>query len=279
MINLTDIQFGYSKKRVLFSGLSLDLTSGHIYGLLGKNGAGKTSLLKIISGLLFANQGKVVVLDKRAELRNPDMLKDIYFLPEEMYIPHLKIKSYAKVHAPFYPNFSYDQFHHYLEEFEINNTGDFADKLSHGQQKKLLISFALATNTKILLLDEPTNGLDIPSKSIFRRVMASSADEERLIVISTHQVRDLHSLIDSVIILDNGEIIFNQPSERITEKLLFKVEEGQIDLNDILYSEDNIRGTLVVKENRENIDNKLDIEILFNAIIANKKKIKEIFES
>ena len=162
---------------------------------------------------------------------------------------------------------------------EINDQEHFADKLSHGQQKKLLISFALATNTQILLLDEPTNGLDIPSKSIFRRVMASSTNDDRLVIISTHQVRDLHSLIDAVIILDNGEIIFNQPSDRITEKLIFKVEESNIDLNSVLYSEDNIRGTLIVKENAEQIESKLDIELLFNAIIANKRRIKEIFES
>jgi len=279
MINLTNIHFGYSKKRMLFSELNLSLTSGHIYGLLGKNGAGKTSLLKIISGLLFAQKGNAIVMDKRAELRNPEILKELYFLPEEMYIPHLKIRNYAKVYAPFYPGFSMEQFNHYLEEFEINDQEHFADKLSHGQQKKLLISFALATNTRILLLDEPTNGLDIPSKSIFRRVMASSTNDDRLVIISTHQVRDLHSLIDSVIILDNGEIIFNQPSDRITEKLVFKVEESNVDLNTVLYSEDNIRGILVVKENTEQIESKLDIELLFNAIIANKKRIKEIFES
>ncbi len=279
MINLTNIHFGYSKKRMLFSELNLNLTPGHIYGLLGKNGAGKTTLLKIISGLLFSQNGTSNVMGKRPELRDPDILKEIYFLPEEMYIPHLKIRNYAKVYSPFYPSFSMEEFNKYLDEFEVNDREQYADKLSHGQQKKLLISFALATNTRILLLDEPTNGLDIPSKSIFRRVMASSTNEDRLVIISTHQVRDLHSLIDSVIILDNGEIIFNQPSEIITEKLVFKVEDNDVDLKSVLYSEDNVRGLLVVKENSEHLESKLDIELLFNAIVANKKRIKEIFES
>jgi ABC-2 type transport system ATP-binding protein len=82
MINLTNIHFGYSKKRMLFSELSLNLTPGHIYGLLGKNGAGKTTLLKIISGLLFSQNGTANVMGKRAELRDPENLKEIYFLPK-----------------------------------------------------------------------------------------------------------------------------------------------------------------------------------------------------
>ena len=97
----------------------------------------------------------------------------------------------------------------------------YADKFSHGQKKKFLIAFALATNTKILIMDEPTNGLDIPSKSAFRRIMASAADENRLILISTHQVRDLHSLIDMVTILEKGHILMNTSIYDLTEKLYF----------------------------------------------------------
>ena len=234
MIEIKSIEFAYSKKQKLFQDLNLSMQNGHIYGLLGKNGAGKTSLLKILSGLRFPQKGSVEVLAYRAEFRKPEMLREIYFLPEEIFTPMLKIRQLTNVYASFYPNFSLEQYNAYLEEFDITNRDLYINKLSHGQKKKVQIAYALACNTKILLMDEPTNGLDIPSKSIFRKVMASAATEDRLVLISTHQVRDLHSLIDSIIILDNGEIVVNEPDERITQKLCFQAVDGDVDEKEVL---------------------------------------------
>lgn len=279
MIEIKSIDFAYSKKQKLFQDLSLSMQKGHIYGLLGKNGAGKTSLLKVMSGLRFPQKGSVEVLACRAEFRKPEMLKEIYFLPEEIFTPLLKIMQLTNVYASYYPNFNLEQYHAYLEEFDITNRDLYINKLSHGQKKKVLIAFALACNTKILLMDEPTNGLDIPSKSIFRKIMASAATEDRLVLISTHQVRDLHSLIDSIIILDNGEIVVNESDERITEKLCFQVVDEKVDEKEVLYAEDSLRGTLVVKENTRQIPSHLDLELFFNAVMANKKRIKEIFNA
>jgi ABC-2 type transport system ATP-binding protein len=278
MIEFKNISFGYRKKSTLFSDLDLELSAGHVYGLLGKNGAGKTTLLKIMSGLLFAKTGEVTTLGFNPAYRKVGMLQDIYFLGEEMYIPALTIKEYVKVYAPFYPNFSNEQFDNYLQQFEIESKEAKLQKLSHGQKKKVLICFGLAANTKVLLMDEPTNGLDIPSKSVFRKVMASAVDDSRLVVISTHQVRDLHSLIDSVVILDNGTILINHSVEAITERLVFKAVE-QLPENDnaVLYTEENIRGSLVVAENLQKEDSKLDLELLFNAAMSNKQRIKEVF--
>jgi ABC-2 type transport system ATP-binding protein len=279
MIEIKSIDFAYSKKQKLFQDLNLSMQSGHIYGLLGKNGAGKTSLLKILSGLRFPQKGSVEVLAFRAEFRKPEMLREIYFLPEEIFTPMLKIRQLTNVYASFYPNFSLEQYNAYLEEFDITNRDLYINKLSHGQKKKVLIAFALACNTKILLMDEPTNGLDIPSKSIFRKVMASAATEDRLVLISTHQVRDLHSLIDSIIILDNGEIVVNEPDERITQKLCFQAADGDVDEKEVLYLEENLRGNLIVTENKHQIESHLDLELFFNAVMANKKRIKEIFNA
>jgi len=279
MIEIKSIEFAYSKKQKLFQDLNLSMQNGHIYGLLGKNGAGKTSLLKILSGLRFPQKGSVEVLAYRAEFRKPEMLREIYFLPEEIFTPMLKIRQLTNVYASFYPNFSLEQYNAYLEEFDITNRDLYINKLSHGQKKKVQIAYALACNTKILLMDEPTNGLDIPSKSIFRKVMASAATEDRLVLISTHQVRDLHSLIDSIIILDNGEIVVNEPDERITQKLCFQAVDGDVDEKEVLYFEENLRGNLIVTENKHQIDSHLDLELFFNAVMANKKRIKEIFNA
>ncbi|MCL2246674.1 MAG: ABC transporter ATP-binding protein [Lentimicrobiaceae bacterium] len=277
MIKLTNINFGYSKKRLLFENLTLELSRGHIYGLLGKNGAGKTTLLKLISGLRFISSGSALVLNVNPALRKTKMLQELYFLPEEIYTPALKVDEFIKAYAPFYPNFNHAQFQEYLNVFEIPFHNQKIDKMSFGEKKKVMIAFALACNTKVLIMDEPTNALDIPSKAIFRKVMASVATDDRIVVISTHQVRDLHSLIDAIIILDSGKVILNEGAETITEKLAFEVLEDTKDDAHILYEEDNVRGKLVVRENTLKKDTKLDIELLFNAVMLNKQKIQQIF--
>jgi len=277
MIQLTNINFGYSNKRLLFENLTLELSRGHIYGLLGKNGAGKTTLLKLISGLRFISNGSALVLNENPALRKPKMLQEISFLPEELYTPALKVKEFVKAYAPFYPNFNHQQFQEYLNIFEIPNQDERIDKMSFGQKKKVMIAFSLACNTKILIMDEPTNALDIPSKTIFRKLMASVATEDRIVIISTHQVRDLHSLIDAIIILDSGKVILNESAETITEKLAFEVIDDTENDSNILYEEENVRGKVVVRENTQQKETKLDIELLFNAVMLNKEKIQHIF--
>ena len=127
MIHLTQIQFGYNKKKPLFTDLSLHLKPGHICGLLGKNGAGKSTLLKIISGLRFTQQGMVEVLNRNATLRDAEILQELYYLEEEPYIPHLKIKQYEKAYASFYPHFNHEQFQELLAAFEIENSNAYMD--------------------------------------------------------------------------------------------------------------------------------------------------------
>lgn len=279
MIQLQNINFSYSKDRMLFNNLNLSLEGGHVYGLFGKNGAGKTTLLKIMSGLRFIQSGNVTTLGENAALRKAKMMKDIYFLQEEVFVPALSIRNFVKCYAPFYENFDKEQFEEYLHLFEIESQEDKLTALSHGQRKKVIISFALATNTKILLMDEPTNGLDIPSKAAFRKIMSMAANNERLILISTHQVRDLHSLIDAVVILDNGHILLNAMAEEITDKLCFKILDENGTDEPILYREDNIRGDIVVTENIHHIETNLDIELLFNAVMMNKNRINELFNA
>lgn len=278
MIQLQNIRFGYTKSRNIFEDVSLNMEAGHIYGLLGKNGAGKTTLLKIMSGLRFPTSGTATILNENAIWRKSEVLQDIYFLQEEMYVPHLKIEQFEKAFSPFYPNFNHEQFNEYLREFELDKEFGFLDKLSHGQKKKTLIAFALATNTKVLIMDEPTNGLDIPSKSTFRKLMASAADESRLVIISTHQVRDLHSLIDMVAILDNGRMVLNASTYEITEKLLFDVDNTKTTEGTVLYTEESPRGAYQVKENVHHIDSNLDLELLFNAAMNNKNAIINLFK-
>lgn len=277
MIDINNLEFSYSQKKKLLSGLSLQIEAGRIHGLLGKNGEGKSTLLKLISGLAFPRQGDINVMGLKPQKRQPEMLQEIFFLPEELPQLTLSVENYEKVYAPFYPKFSSDKFNEYLKEFEVNSKKSELNKLSHGQKKKVMIAFGLATNTKLLLMDEPTNGLDIPSKGQFRRMVASAINKERCMVISTHQVRDLESLIDSIIIMDNHEIVFNEPIETISKKLLFKVVDRNETDETNIYWEDTLRGTYLICENKTGEESKLDIELLFNAIFADKNRINEIF--
>ena len=279
MIQIKNVEFSYSRNSKLFAGLDLSLSPGHIHGILGKNGEGKSTLLKMISGMIFPQKGKIEVLGLEPRKRQPEMLREIFFLPEELPPITLSIENYEKVYAPFYPNFSHEQFQNYLQEFEINSGKSQINKLSYGQKKKVFMAFGLATNTKIALLDEPTNGLDIPSKAQFRKMTASALEDERIMLISTHQVRDLDSLIDSIIIMDAHQIVFNELCENITEKLLFSYGKENFKGEEVLYSEENLRGFDQVSINKTGEESKLDIELLFNTVLKNRQRIREIFSN
>jgi len=276
MIQIKNLSFDYGKRKPVFRNLNLTLKEGNVYGLLGRNGAGKSSLLRNMAGLLFPTSGTCMVNGHNAQDRLPVFLQDLYFLPEEFHTPPVKIKEFVDIYAPFYPKFSLKQFLEYLEEFQLSDNEKFTE-LSLGQKKKALIGFALSTNTKVLLMDEPTNGLDIPSKSQFRKIIASVATDERIIVISTHQVRDLESLIDPIIILDNSEVLLNATTEEITEKLCFKMVSTVTEHDMVLYSEHSLRGFSIVTQNVDNEHSKADLELLFNATLTSQLQIKQLF--
>ncbi|SFO25303.1 ABC-2 type transport system ATP-binding protein [Chitinophaga sp. YR627] len=276
MISIQNLSFSYRKNKPLFENLNLQLEAGHIYGLLGKNGAGKSSLLKHIAGLLFPNAGHCKVLGFESRYRQPAFLQNIFMVPEEFYLPQVSIKSYVSTYAPFYPLFDKKAFYNYLEEFQIPMDQKLTE-MSYGQKKKVLISFALASNTKALILDEPTNGLDIPSKSQFRKVIAAAVSDEKCIMISTHQVRDLDNLIDSIVIIDNHKIIFRQDVETVTDRLLFSTVTNIADTNKVLFSDSSIRGHAVITPNEGAQHSKIDMELLFNAVLDKPERITQIF--
>lgn len=277
MIEVQNLSFTYSKKKNgIFNNLTLSMEGGHIYGLLGKNGAGKTTLLKLIAGLRFPQQGSCKVLGMESKKRNAVMLEDIYFLTEEIWLPDTNIADYLKMYASAYPKFDTNIFDKCLREFEINSS-EKLKSMSFGQKKKVAISFALATQCKILIMDEPTNGLDIPSKGQFRKLAAELITDDRCMVLSTHQVRDLESLIDRIIILDESRILLNQTTDAICDKLLFKTLMSIENQPGMLYSEFTPKGFLAVFINTEKVDSKLDLEVLFNFATQQPAVITQLF--
>lgn len=271
MIEISNLSFGYSKQRMLFKDLNLQLQRGHIYGLLGKNGAGKSTLLKNIAGLVLPDEGFCKVNGQKSAQRVPSFLQELFFIPEEIYLPQIKVAQFIKGTVHFYPNFDEGRFYEILRDFEVDVQSRL-NKLSFGQQKKVMIAFGLAANTSLLIMDEPTNGLDIPSKIQFRKVIAAALTEDRCIIISTHQVRDLDSLIDTLLVLDHRQIVLNKSLDDILEKVQF-VTAAEAEEGVLLYQESQNIGINSIVAGDGGGYGKVDIELLFNAVTNNNPSI------
>lgn len=278
MIKIEELKFSYNRKKQLFRNLNIELTEGKVYGILGHNGAGKTTMLKLISGLLFPKSGKCIVNQFIPKERDPNFLQDIFYIPEGFEFPSIAIEKFIKIYSSFYPKFDVNQMDDLLNEFELSLNSKI-NNLSFGQKKKLLIAFAVSTNCKILLMDEPTNGLDIPSKSKFRKIIASYFNNERLFLISTHQVRDLDNILDTLIVIENGEVIFNQTTEDIQNNLCFKKVKDIDEISEILYSEKEFGGYSVLAKSKGLGCTKIDIELLYKAINSSKETINNAFNN
>ena len=308
MIKIENLKFSYGSKSI-FEGVSTELKPGMIYGLLGQNGVGKTTLLKLLAGLLKPQEGSCTIeipqsgaaqqggtqrkygaerqdgaamqcgAAQPARLiphrRRPDFLEKVFYLPEDVVAPGVKIETYVKNTCSFYPNFSYEKFARIADEFKVETDCKF-NKLSFGQQKKAFIAMALSMGTEVLLLDEPSNGLDIPSKIALRKSIAENITEEQTVIISTHQVKDLESIIDPIIILDHKGVLLNRSVEEISEKLHFSLSANEC--KEALYSQQQFNGFLTIKENLNGEETKPDLEALFNCCLSNKERIKELFK-
>ncbi|WP_158237900.1 ATP-binding cassette domain-containing protein [Emticicia sp. TH156] len=270
MIVIKDLTYSYHKSQQLFRGLNMTLTPGKVYGLLGRNGAGKSSLIKNMAGLVFPHSGSCLINGIEARLRDTIMLEQLFFIPEECELPPVTIPVFISIYGKFYPYFNQEQFYLYLQIFSISPSSHLR-QLSFGQKKKVYIAFALATNTDVLIMDEPTNGLDIPSKVQFREIVAAANRVDKITIMSTHQVKDLDELVDSVIIIEQGEILMHAHKEEIAEKLFFSPIEHATDK--IIYTS----GKKALSKNESHQVSNLDLEMLFNAAIYHPNEIKNIF--
>lgn len=276
MIKIEGLTFSYGKKASVFRDFSLEMEAGKVIGLLGKNGTGKSTLLYLMSGLLRPQNGSVWMKGRDVQKRLPVTLEDMYLVPEEFTLPNLSLKQFVKVNAPFYPRFSQELLRTCLADFDLNEDIHLGE-LSMGQKKKAYMCFALAANTSLLLMDEPTNGLDIPSKSQFRKVIASGMTEEKSVVVSTHQVRDIDRLLDQVVVIDGNEVLLNRSVVDITDKLLFAEQGMNEPTDDVLFVQPSVHGNSVIWTNLAGEESPLNLELLFNALLTEREKIQAIF--
>lgn len=268
MIEINNLTFGYDQDE-LFQQMDLNLEPGNIYGLLGINGAGKSTLLKLVTGLLFPDSGRITSLGYDPVRRDPGFLAKVSVLPEELNLGNITDRQYEYTVASFYPNFSHEHFERYLREFDIPRNRRL-NQLSYGQKKKFLLSFALAAGSELLVLDEPTNGLDIPSKGLFRRLVAEALNENQIFIISTHQVRDVESLIDRLVILHQGKVLLNQEMADISARINMTHTPTRPDPEapGLVYSEPGVGGFWSVWHDNDTGGGVIDLEVLFNTIIT-----------
>ncbi len=267
MIKINNISYRYpGQRQQVFNNFSIELSENRIYGLLGKNGTGKSTLLYLISGMLSPNTGNVYYDGIETRKRLPEVLTNMYLVAEEFKMPPMQLNKYVELVEPFYPRFNHEMLNRCLDTFELEKDLQL-NQLSMGQKKKAFISIALAANTRLLLMDEPTNGLDIPSKSQFRKVVAECMTDDRTIIISTHQVHDVEQLLDHILILSEREMLLNAPVSEITEKYAFEVRTpGQLD-DSIIYAEPSLQGNMVMARREEgDAETIINLELLFNAV-------------
>lgn len=267
MLNIKNLTFSYKRKgRPVLQDFSLEMQPGRVYGLLGCNGAGKSTLLNLIAGLLTPSAGEVEFNGVNTRKRLPSTLSDMFLVPEEFSLPDVTLESYCKANSAFYPRFSKEDLLRHLETFGISdlyNSDVRMSQLSMGQKKKIFMCFALACNTSLLIMDEPTNGLDIPGKSAFRRFVAGAMTDNRIMIISTHQVRDVERVLDHVVIMNNSSILLNSGLSAITEKLRFVETTDAAVVQTALYSLPSVGGTSVILPNEDDDDTQVNLEILF----------------
>ena len=276
MFTISNLTFSYNKRYGdLFHDFSLELNAGNVYGLLGKNGAGKSTLIYLMTGLLTPASGEVLMDGENVRKRLPKTMSDLFLVPEEFDLPRLSIKQYVSLNSPFYPRFSMEDMLRYLDIFEMG--GDLDVKLhalSMGQKKKVFMAFAFATNTRVLIMDEPTNGLDIPSKSQFRKLVTTCMSDDKMMLISTHQVRDISDILDHVTIIDQSRVLLNTGMADVTSRLAFRpLREGDQPIF-VLQSPYGPLGAVPAHDGEET---KVDLEMLFNATLQNPEAINQLF--
>ena len=273
MIQIQNLTFGYkSSKENVLENVNLQLNPGSIVGLLGKNGTGKTTLLNLITGQLFAKQGVISIDDENVKTKSKSILEKLYFIPEELIVPNLSLENFIKLYSPFYKDYSQEVMDECMREFDLKSEKKSLNKLSMGTKKKMMICFALATNVPYLLMDEPTNGLDIPSKRIFRKLINSHMSEDRTILISTHQVHDVEKMVDHIVIVGKKDLLVNDTTEGLVQKYTF----GTTPKGEVLYSEKSLEGNLCVARRTESEEETpVSLELLFEAVNENPNAFKK----
>ncbi len=202
MIEVSEISKSFRRKKVL-NGVSFKLNKGEITALLGINGVGKSTTLKIIMGLVKQDKGKVLIDGEELTYKNLDKLA---FVPDiKNTFRGMKVKESFEYMESFYDKWDSNKAYEMLENFELNKE-DKLDKLSKGSLAKVKIILGFAQNAEYILMDEPFSGIDIFTREDILKSLINYIDEERGILLTTHEILEIDGVADRVLLLNEGEI-------------------------------------------------------------------------
>ena len=272
------------KIKVAVADVSFDARPGEILGILGANGAGKTTTLRILASVIKADEGQVCLDGADITGNLMDYRRHIGFLTSE-----LKLEDY------FTPNYLFDYFSKLYgvgeeqaaqrkkELFEKFGIDKFAEvkvaDMSTGMKQKISLVISIVHNPDIIIFDEPTNGLDIPGKSQFRKFIASGMSDDKTIVISTHQVRDIDKVLDHVLIMDDSRVLLDESTSNICDKLFFVESDDRELAKSALFAIPTIQGNYLILPNEKQDESELNLELLFNATLATPEEIARLFHT
>lgn len=266
MIDLKDVSYSYGRREAL-TDVTCSLPTG-IHLLVGENGAGKTTLLHIIAGLLRPATGCCEIDGNDVWPRKPMTQSATFFMADNMELPFRDLTTAARVHAPFYPNFSADDLATNLTEFGISAETPLR-RMSLGERRRAVIAYVLALHPEVLLLDEPANGLDIDARKTLRRMMGRCVGDSQTVVVSTHVVADLEPLFDNLIVLSHGRSLLCSPLWQIAGRLGFARSASPV--ADAVYQEPDEPFFRAIVETGDESESAVDIALLYSAIMSESR--------
>ena len=214
LLQCNNIYKNYGKKEVL-KDINLTIKSGRIVGLLGKNGMGKTTLIKIINDLLTPTSGEVLVNGKKIGIESK---KDIAYLPERTYLDKtMTVERVIKFFEEFYDNFDTEKARKLLKDLELDSTMKLS-KMSKGMLEKVQLVLVMSRKAKLYILDEPLGGVDPATRDYILDTILSNFNEEASILISTHFISDIERILDDVIFIDKGQIVLISDTDELRNK-------------------------------------------------------------
>ena len=201
--------------KVALNHIDLSLESGRIVGLLGPNGSGKTTMLKLANGLLTPTDGGIFIDDKKPGIETKAVVS---YLPDADYLlDWMNVGELLDMFKSFYDDFRYDRALKMLEELHIQ-LNDKLKNLSKGNKEKVQLVLAMSREAKVYFLDEPIGGVDPAARDYILRTIIGNYSENALVVISTHLIADVEPVLDEAIFIRDGEIVFHRSVDEIREK-------------------------------------------------------------
>ena len=220
LLECKNIYKDYDKKQVL-KDINLKIPRGKIIGLLGKNGMGKTTLIKLINDLLTPTSGEILVNGKNIGIESKRIIS---YLPERTYLDKsMTIKQTLEYFTDFYDNFDIEKAKRLIKDLDLEIDTKIS-KMSKGMQEKLQLILVMSRNAELYILDEPLGGVDPATRDYILDTILNNFNEDASVIISTHLISDIERILDEVIFIDKGKIILSSDADKLREK-----EKGSID--------------------------------------------------